>query len=440
MKRQQSMATTSFRRKLNANPEHKSASALVPGSHSSREDGTLVPSEAQPFGNSLKGGDTLLAKTNNIKNQSFSKSDSIIEYIESTQTIQNLDDLQETMSTSTFSEDAEVADSISLIMENVVNSYMDPLVVINAKGSIKNINKAFLVMFGYERWEIASKNIKKVIPDEIARRHDYYIERYVKSRIKKIIGEPRTLSMKRKDGSMVPVLVRVNELKDRDGVAFFAVVRSLEQEQQLQASKELIMSMLPKEISIRMEAGESNIADEVEATAVFVDIVDFTKFVTTAEPLEVVQLLSRVFGFYDEVCQKYELERIKTIGSIYMAVCGVSQQHKYDHASRVLEFAVELIQSKGGTKSELQLTIGVASGKMIAGVIQGGRVSYDIWGDTVNISSRCHTVASPDGITVNERTYNLTRSKIPYSPVVMREIKGKGMLATYDVNLEELLR
>lgn len=99
-------------------------------------------------------------------------------------------------------------------------------------------------------------------------------------------------------------------------------LRALESERQV--SEQLLLNILPESIAVRMKSGETTIAEHFEqVTVLFADIVGFTNLSATMKPAELVSLLDRLFTEFDVLAQQFGVEKIKTIGDAYMAVCGI---------------------------------------------------------------------------------------------------------------------
>lgn len=102
---------------------------------------------------------------------------------------------------------------------------------------------------------------------------------------------------------------------------------------------------------------------------------------------------------------KYGLEKIKTIGDGYMAVCGLSVL-RLDHDKRTVDFALEMLSFVRRFNYEkglhLDLRLGINSGDVVAGVIGKNKLLYDVWGDTVNIANRLKSACPPGAILVSQ--------------------------------------
>jgi len=202
-----------------------------------------------------------------------------------------------------------------------------------------------------------------------------------------------------------------------------------------QKSERLLLNIFPSAIVDRLKEVESPIADQFEeVTILFADIVGFTSFASRVSPLELVNLLGGIFSAFDRLTEKYNLEKIKTIGDGYMVVGGlpISQAN---HAEAIANMALDMLPAittfKTDTEEGLKLRIGINSGPAIAGVIGSKKFSYDLWGDTVNLASRMEELGKSSKIQVSESTYQLLKDKYVFEERGEIEVKGKGKITTY---------
>ena len=175
-------------------------------------------------------------------------------------------------------------------------------------------------------------------------------------------------------------------------------------EQKNRENEALLLNILPAPIAERLKSGESRIADSfAEVTVLFADIVGFTSLSGKTNPSDLIDLLNNLFTRFDNAAYRHGIEKIKTIGDAYMAVCGLPV-HYPDHARRMIEMALEMIAetSKYSHESgrDISIRIGVNTGPVVAGVIGKSKYIYDLWGDTVNVASRMESNGVPGGIQV----------------------------------------
>uniref|UniRef100_A0AAY4B7N4 adenylate cyclase n=1 Tax=Denticeps clupeoides TaxID=299321 RepID=A0AAY4B7N4_9TELE len=135
------------------------------------------------------------------------------------------------------------------------------------------------------------------------------------------------------------------------------------------------------------------------------------------ESVESLRLLNEIIADFDELLEEpyfLDIEKIKTIGSCYMAASGLSAQQKWHHLSELVLFALAmqeiLKEINRHSSNNFQLRVGIAHGPVIAGVIGATKPQYDIWGMTVNLASRMDTTGVSGRIQVPEATSQILAS------------------------------
>jgi adenylate cyclase len=122
---------------------------------------------------------------------------------------------------------------------------------------------------------------------------------------------------------------------------------------------------------------------------------------------EIVACLNQLFSEFDRLAEDAGIEKIKTIGDNYMAVCGVPTLRS-NHARMAAKFALELVTATGRLRSRLPapfpIRVGLHSGPVMAGVIGTRRFAYDVWGDTVNIAARLEAASQPNRVLASAET------------------------------------
>jgi class 3 adenylate cyclase len=191
----------------------------------------------------------------------------------------------------------------------------------------------------------------------------------------------------------------------------------------------LLLNILPASIAERLQHGESMIADRFEEMAVlFADVVDFTPYSASRPPAEVVGVLNEVFTIFDRLVDRYDLEKIKTIGDAYMVAGGITPEG--GGVEQVADMALDMVdamdeyRTAGG--SRLQIRVGLQVGPAVAGIIGLKKFIYDIWGDTVNTASRLESHGVPGKIQITAGTANRLAPGYVFEPRGIVEIKGKG--------------
>ena len=144
----------------------------------------------------------------------------------------------------------------------------------------------------------------------------------------------------------------------------------------------------------------------------FTDFVDFSLKAKALKPLTLIRKLEKYFTHFDEIIEKYNLEKIKTIGDAYMAVSGVTEE-KPEAAIRSCLAALEIRDYMRkerdvaiATKKDFwEIRIGLHMGPVVAGIIGSSKFSFDIWGDTVNIASRAEAMTKSGSISITSNIF-----------------------------------
>jgi class 3 adenylate cyclase len=204
-------------------------------------------------------------------------------------------------------------------------------------------------------------------------------------------------------------------------------------------AEQLLLNVLPAPIANRLRSGELSIADGfAEVTVAFADIVGFTALSSEMPPAKVVALLNGLFSRYDEAAQEFGIEKIKTVGDAYMAVCGLLVPVP-DHAARMVRMAIRMVHITREHAMEhhvsMKLRVGVNSGPVVAGVIGKSKYIYDLWGDTVNLASRMEAGGVPDTIQVTRSVYEKLKDEFVFEPRGAIEVKGKGSVEAWLLKL-----
>lgn len=170
-----------------------------------------------------------------------------------------------------------------------------------------------------------------------------------------------------------------------------------------------------------------------DGVVLFTDFVDFSAISKDMDPIQLLRQLEKYFTVFDEIINRYELEKIKTIGDAYMALAGVTE-NKANPAVRACLAALEMQQyieneaelSRAMGRGFWQIRIGIHTGPLVAGIIGKTKFSFDVWGDSVNVAARAERVSTPGKITITDAVVSAIN---PYFEVESRgeiDIQKRG--------------
>lgn len=208
-------------------------------------------------------------------------------------------------------------------------------------------------------------------------------------------------------------------------------------------SEELLLNILPTTI-----ADELKTRDEVEprhynsATIMFTDFKGFTRLAEASEPRTLVNDLNQYFSAFDEIIERNNLEKLKTIGDAYMCAGGLPEEnrtHPVDACRAALEIQEFMTQvNRQREKMHLppwELRIGLHTGPVMAGVVGKKKFTYDIWGDAVNVAARIESNGEAGRIALSESTYHRVKDQFECEHRGLIDAKNKGVLHTYFLNV-----
>jgi len=219
--------------------------------------------------------------------------------------------------------------------------------------------------------------------------------------------------------------------------ALFLLQRAEDElERESRRAEALVSVVLPGTVAARLRAEpDRRIADRLDGVSIlFADLVGFTEAAHKEQPEAVVAYLDDFVRAFDATCEHHGVEKIKTIGDAYMAASGLQgDPHAGAVAMGRLALAMMTLQQSraplGGHR--LALRIGIHTGSAIAGVIGDMRISYDLWGDAVNMASRLESQGEPGCIHVSEAFRAAAGDAFEFEEHGPTEIRGIGSVRTY---------
>ncbi len=210
-------------------------------------------------------------------------------------------------------------------------------------------------------------------------------------------------------------------------------------EREMARSEGLLINILPEETAKELkESGKVKAKKFESVTVLFTDFEAFTAHSEHIDPELLVNRLGYYFTAFDDIIEKYGLEKIKTIGDAYMCAGGLPFPIE-NHALKMVYAAFDILKFVEDTKAEKEtglsfnVRIGINTGPLVAGVVGNKKFSYDIWGDTVNVASRMESLSDSGKINISEATYNLVKEVFECKYRGQMEVKNKGLMSMYFV-------
>lgn len=204
-------------------------------------------------------------------------------------------------------------------------------------------------------------------------------------------------------------------------------------------SDTLLLNILPGRIADELkEKGHTQPVRIDAATVLFTDFVGFTKIAENLTPEDVVAELDKCFSYFDQVTEKYGLEKLKTIGDSFMCAGGVpeaNRTHAIDACLAALEIQAFMNQMKEIKHQQgfpyWELRLGINSGPLVAGVVGHKKFAYDVWGDSVNTASRMESSGLAGEINISRSTYDLVQKWFVCEHRGQVSAKNKGEIDMY---------
>jgi adenylate cyclase len=227
-----------------------------------------------------------------------------------------------------------------------------------------------------------------------------------------------------------PVLLRARigaildrkRLRDEERLRTEQVETALrEAERQKQVAESMLRNILPAKVAAELQ-GRGTVEPMYfeDVTIGFTDFVGFTLATEKLAAEEIVGLLHEYFTAFDQIASRYGLEKLKTIGDSYMFVSGLPDRrpsHPVDAVLAALEIVETVrIMARPDEQIDWKVRVGLHTGPVIAGVVGIHKFAFDIWGDSVNFSSRMESSGAPNRVNLSERTYSRVKDFIRCTP------------------------
>lgn len=206
-------------------------------------------------------------------------------------------------------------------------------------------------------------------------------------------------------------------------------------EKEKQRYNELLEIILPPRIVEELQRYNTVKPRRFEDVAVlFCDVVSFTSYCDKHHPEEVIDILQSLVGTFEELTDKYHLEKIKTIGDAFMSTAGLLYQLP-NSVENAIKCGIEMIKHTPLRSPQWEVRVGIHKGPVIGGIIGKKKYLFDIWGDTVNIAQRMQSLAHPNEISISSYAWQDVKDIFTPTAKSIVNVKGKGIMEVYSIEV-----
>jgi class 3 adenylate cyclase len=228
------------------------------------------------------------------------------------------------------------------------------------------------------------------------------------------------------------------------GRSFNEMSRSLKEKEQnlqlkVQENEDLLLNVLPPSAVKQFQDGDRSFADVyADVTLIYAEIEGFSDLVSKTDVSQSLQKLNELMGAFDEAAEYYGIEKLKTVGTAYIAVCGLSIP-RVDHAKRSVDFAIAMLKTiqtfSASQASHVTLDIGIHSGGIVGGIVGKSKFIYELWGDTMKVVHAIHSSPEEDVIQVTEPVLQALDKVYQFKSVPSVFVKGLGEIPVWELDL-----
>ncbi len=216
-------------------------------------------------------------------------------------------------------------------------------------------------------------------------------------------------------------------------------LQNAELEKEKEKTEQLLLNILPPDTVGELKSkGKASARSYRTVSVLLADVKGFTRISEKLRPKQLVAQLDAYFIKFDEILERHNMEKIKTMGDAYMCAGGLPIRNKSNPIDAVLaglkiqEFVKDYNSKKGGVPWEFR--IGIHTGDLVAGVVGIKKFAYDIWGDTVNVTKRIETAGEVGRVNISGETYDKVKDFFDFEFRGKIDAKNKGTIDMYFVN------
>ncbi len=222
----------------------------------------------------------------------------------------------------------------------ICSSKNDAIITSDETKKILFWNKGAEYIFGYSPNEAIGQPLTIIIPAELHQRHNEGIDRMNQRKEPRVLGKVLELIGIKKNGEKFPIELTLGSW-DNDGKRYYSgIIRDITEKKKAELiildekkkSDELLLNILPKQVADELKSKGKAITKRYNnVTILFTDFKDFTLLASSISPIKLVKELNQIFSYFDDILERFQIEKIKTIGDAYFAACGLPEENK-NHA------------------------------------------------------------------------------------------------------------
>lgn len=426
--------------------------------HISNEE-TIDPLSVQEYEKKIR------SLTNEVEELRSVKSAQELQVIEGYKQIEKmLTELEDQKSTLTIQN--EIIVRSNEFINRVTDTMEEILIVVGVDGTIRQVNKKMPALLGYRMDEILGENPDRFFTksnlEEIKKNYIPEGRKYTSIIFYTISNNTQVdliAGLLNSKGESIIHLIRgsllINTFGKKDGMVL--VCTNIQELQRIQAelvntlekvdklrkeSDRLLLNILPQNVAQELKSSGSVKPVQYDfVTVLFTDFKGFTNIAEIMKPEELISELDHCFSKFDQIIDKFHVEKLKTIGDAYMCAGGIPEKNHSNPFDVILaglnirEIMEEIKRERiSQNKSFFELRIGVHTGPLVAGVVGNKKFAYDIWGDTVNMASRMESSGTPGMVNISRATYEIIKEYFICESRGKIMAKRKGDVEMYYVN------
>jgi class 3 adenylate cyclase len=207
-------------------------------------------------------------------------------------------------------------------------------------------------------------------------------------------------------------------------------------DRQVLENERLLVSLLPASGAAHVRDGNAEARQSfADVTVAYINLVGFESLPPELGEDGSMALLSDIVAACDEAAEQHGVEKVRTIGSSYLAVSGLSVERP-DHTARMVDFAREVVRIVKRFNAErgarLVAEIGINAGPVIGGLVGRRKFIYDLWGDTVKLARGIESNGKAS-ILVTRAVYERARDLVPFGSATNADVRGMGPVELFSL-------